>query len=119
LGDQRLRALAGAVELEHVCAEVVALDDARQRPALAQRHQVAGRGDARQTGQTRWHTPKAIEPPRESCQSLWMVSFWPVAGPPLRSSCGGRPGSRAGDGSRPRPGPSMPAPGAGPYAATV
>ena len=48
LGDQRLRALAGAVELEHVGAEIVALDNGRERAALAQRQDVAGRSDSRQ-----------------------------------------------------------------------
>ncbi len=43
LGDQCARPLAGAAELEHVEAIVVALDDRRQRAALAQRRDVAGR----------------------------------------------------------------------------
>ena len=42
LGDQRLRALAGAAELQHVQPVVVGLDDRRQRAAFAERRHVAG-----------------------------------------------------------------------------
>jgi hypothetical protein len=45
LGDQRARALAGAAELADVGAQVVGLDDARERAALAQRRDVACGGD--------------------------------------------------------------------------
>ena len=45
LGDERLGTLAGAGELEHVHAVVVGLDERRQRPALAERRQVARRDD--------------------------------------------------------------------------
>jgi hypothetical protein len=45
LGDQRLHSLARAAELDDVRAVVVALDDRRQRAALAQRRHVFGGGD--------------------------------------------------------------------------
>jgi hypothetical protein len=45
LGDERLRPLPGAAELAHVHAVVVGLDEPRQRPALAQRRDVARRDD--------------------------------------------------------------------------
>jgi hypothetical protein len=45
LGDEDLGALAGAAELEDVGAEVVGLDDGRQRAALAQGGDVAGDSD--------------------------------------------------------------------------
>ena len=48
LGDERLRALAGAAELHDVQAVVVGLDEAGQRAALAQRRHVARGGDAAQ-----------------------------------------------------------------------
>ena len=48
LGDQRLRSLPGAAELEHVHAVVVGLDDRGQRAALAQRRDVARGGDGAQ-----------------------------------------------------------------------
>ena len=47
LGDEHAQALAGAPELAHIGAEVVGLDDARQRPALAQRRDIARDGDGR------------------------------------------------------------------------
>ena len=52
LGRERLRALAGAAELDHVQAVVVGLHDRRQRAALAQRGHVAGGGHGPQHG---WH----------------------------------------------------------------
>ena len=48
LGHQDPRPLAGAAELADVGAEVVALDDARERPTLPQRYDVPGRADAPQ-----------------------------------------------------------------------
>ena len=45
LGDEDLQPLPGAAELADVGAEVVGLDDAGQRAALAQGRDVAGRGD--------------------------------------------------------------------------
>ena len=45
LGDQHGQALAGATELADVGAQVVGLDDAGERSALAQRCHVAGRTD--------------------------------------------------------------------------
>ena len=45
LGHEHLEALAGAAELQHVGAEVVGLDDARQRPALLEGGDVARGGD--------------------------------------------------------------------------
>ena len=50
LGDERLRPLAGAAELQHVEPVVVGLHEARQRAALAQRRHVAGRDDAGKHG---------------------------------------------------------------------
>jgi hypothetical protein len=52
LGDQRLRTLAGGGELHHVGAEVVGLDQPRQRSALAQRREVGRRGHRGQHGPT-------------------------------------------------------------------
>ena len=49
LGDEHLRALAGAAELADVGAEVVTLDDAGQAAALAQRGDVARDGDERRS----------------------------------------------------------------------
>ena len=46
LGDERLRSLSSAAELQHVEAVVVGLDEGRQRPAFAKRRHVAGRGDS-------------------------------------------------------------------------
>ena len=54
LGDEHLRALAGAAELADVGAEVVALDDAGQAAALAQRGDVARDGDERESGGDHW-----------------------------------------------------------------
>ncbi len=54
LGDQRCRALAGAAELHHVEPVVVGFDQARQRAALAQRRDVAGRVHPPQRGRRRW-----------------------------------------------------------------
>lgn len=48
LGDQRLAALTRAGELQDVRAEVVGLDESRQRTALTQRRDVAGREDLSQ-----------------------------------------------------------------------
>jgi hypothetical protein len=48
LGDQHLAALAGAAELHDVRPEVVGLHHPGQRAALAQRHDVPGRGDGAQ-----------------------------------------------------------------------
>ena len=52
LGRERLRALAGAAELDHVQPVVVGLHDRGQRAALAQRGHVAGGGHRAQHG---WH----------------------------------------------------------------
>jgi len=48
LRDERALALAGTAELRDVHAEVVGLDEPRQRPALAQGVDVAGGGDGAQ-----------------------------------------------------------------------
>ena len=50
LGHERPQPLAGAPELDHVQPVVVGLDQARQRAALAQRRDVADRGDRPQGG---------------------------------------------------------------------
>ena len=48
LGHQRVQSLAGGPPLDHLGAEVVALHQPRQRPALAQRGDVPDRGDGGQ-----------------------------------------------------------------------
>ena len=49
-GHERARTLAGGPELHHVQAVVVRLDEARQRPALAQGRDVAGGGHVARFG---------------------------------------------------------------------
>ena len=51
LGDERLRPLPRAAELQHVEPVVVGLDEPGQRAALAQRGDVAGRSDSAHAGE--------------------------------------------------------------------
>ena len=61
LGDERLRPLARAAELEHVEPVVVGLDEGGQRPALPQRRHVPRRRDLAHRARAYRHTPVALD----------------------------------------------------------
>ena len=87
LGDQRLRALSRAAELQHVHALVVGFDDRGQRAAFAQRRDVAGGVDGSQADSVRRcndandRTPPLVIPAkagiqlRSVAQRSWIPAF--------------------------------------------